>query len=72
MEISLTKPVKCPRCKSTRIVATTSVRPEFDDQVGSDVQSSQVVLGGCDALPDAPAWICADCQQEFFKPDDQR
>jgi DNA-directed RNA polymerase subunit RPC12/RpoP len=72
METYPIKPAVCPKCGSSRIVDVDSGPPEIDDQVGSDIQSGQVVLGGCGSLPGGPSWICADCEREFYKPNRRR
>lgn len=53
------RPARCPNCGSSRVARILYGMPSSD--VLPDIESGQVVLGGCGIADLDPSWECLDC-----------
>jgi hypothetical protein len=66
--MELRRPKNCPRCGSSKLMEILYGRPTADATDAAD--RSEITLGGCFMLPDAPDWECSACGHQWFDPDD--
>ena len=56
---------RCPRCASRGIARIMYGYPIFDDELQAQLDSREIVLGGCVLIGDDPEFRCHKCGLEF-------
>jgi phage FluMu protein Com len=61
------KPVKCPKCKSTKIAEILYGLPAYSKELQAKMDEDKIVLGGCCVSSDDPKWQCIKCKTVFYQ-----
>lgn len=60
------RPPECPACRGQRTVAIIYGMPS--GKIFEAVDRGEIpgaAIGGCDAEPDSPRWVCPDCEHRW-------
>ena len=61
----MSKPGKCPKCKSKSIAVILFGLPAPTEKLSTDLEKKRIVLGGCCVTNKDPEWHCNDCGYEW-------
>ncbi len=61
------KPKKCPNCGSAKVASILYGLPMFNEELERDLESGEVILGGCCVTDDDPLWQCMECDHRWGK-----
>jgi hypothetical protein len=59
------KPVQCPSCGSARVATILYGLPAFGPELDRQLETGEIVLGGCCVSDEMPEWRWAECGQEW-------
>jgi ribosomal protein L37AE/L43A len=62
-----TKPAKCPKCGSARVVPILYGEPI--PRAAAMARRGQLAIGGCCVFEGQPEWQCRNCEHEWSDPD---
>jgi hypothetical protein len=55
------KPAACPNCGHRPVAEIQYGLAVFSEELGRDLDSGQIILGGCCVSGDDPSWECTAC-----------
>lgn len=59
------KPKKCTKCGSKKIAKILYGLPAFSPELKRQLESGEIVLGGCIITGNDPKWQCVECGERF-------
>jgi len=59
------RPSKCPKCGSGRVAEIVYGMPASDPELGKEVETGRIVLGGCVVPREPPQWQCLACRHKW-------
>lgn len=65
---SANKPDFCPQCGSNNIAEYLYGTPIINPKLVSQIESGEVILGGCFTYKNQPAWKCDEYNILLYKP----
>ena len=64
--IRVKKPAECPSCGHAPFSEIGWGYPVHSVELGRDLESGRVVLGGCVVSGDDPVWACSECGTQMW------
>ena len=61
------KPEKCPQCGCTPVAEILYGFPDFSGDLEQQLDTNEIVLGGCCISGDDPEWQCPRCFLGIFR-----